>query len=430
MKKIFLFIFIFSIIVFAGCSKQAKSTKIELEFWHAMGGPLGDALTKLVNEFNEIHPDIHINEISMGRYQALSQKLMAAIVANTQPDMAQAYEAWIAKFIEGNALVPVEKFINGPNGLSQEELDDFYPVFIKSSTFDDTMYAFPFNKSVRVMYYNKDMFYRNGLDINKPPVTWDEFITVGKQLTQDRDNDGKIDQWGTTFATNAWQFENCLLEAGGQLTNEALTEPLFNSKYGVEALDFLSGQLNKSKIAYLSTGYDGQNDFLASKVGMVEGSSVSMVYLHKGGIPFNLGMGAVPYFRTKKSLVSGTNIVIFKDDKDPQQQEKQEACWEFIKWFTSPKQTANWSNMTYYMPVRKSAIEDEETQAKFKKYPGLKSVYDQLLNAEVEPQTDAWFETRKLLEEQVIEAVFRNQIGAQEALDNLADKMREILRDE
>ncbi|MDP8241706.1 MAG: extracellular solute-binding protein, partial [Candidatus Celaenobacter antarcticus] len=103
MKKIFLFIFIFSIIVFAGCSKQAKSTKIELEFWHAMGGPLGDALTKLVNEFNEIHPDIHINEISMGRYQALSQKLMAAIVANTQPDMAQAYEAWIAKFIEGNA---------------------------------------------------------------------------------------------------------------------------------------------------------------------------------------------------------------------------------------------------------------------------------------------------------------------------------------
>ncbi len=430
MKKLVVFFLLLCIIIAWGCTSKEKSTKIELEFWHAMGGPLGDALTKLVNEFNETHPNIHINEISMGRYQALSQKLMAAIVANTQPDMAQAYEAWIAKFIEGNALVPVEKFINGPNGLSQEELDDFYPVFIKSSTFDDTMYAFPFNKSVRVMYYNKDMFYRNDLDINKPPTTWDEFITIGKKLTQDRDGDGKIDQWGTTFATNAWQFENCLLEAGGQLMNETLTEPLFNSKYGVEALDYLSGQLNKSKIAYLSTGYDGQNDFLASKVGMVEGSSVSMVYLHKGGIPFNLGMGAVPYFRTKKSLVSGTNIVIFKDKKDPQQEEKQKACWKFIKWFTSPKQTAHWSNMTYYMPVRKSAIEDEEIQAKFKKYPGLKSVYDQLLNAEVEPQTDAWFVTRKLLEEQVIEAVFRNQIGAQEALDNLADKMREILRDE
>jgi len=181
MKKLAIFFLLMCVIIALGCTSKEKSTKIELEFWHAMGGPLGDALTKLVNEFNGTHPNIHINEINMGNYTALSQKLMAAIVANTQPDLAQAYEAWIAKFIEGNALVPVEKFINGPNGLSQEELDDFYPVFIKSSTFGDTMYAFPFNKSVRVMYYNKDMFYRNGLDINKPPTTWDEFITVGKK---------------------------------------------------------------------------------------------------------------------------------------------------------------------------------------------------------------------------------------------------------
>lgn len=425
MQKIVVFVIILTLIF--GCTAEKKSSKIQIEFWHAMGGPLGDALTKLVKEFNDSHPDIFINDINMGNYTALSQKLMAAIVANTQPDLAQAYEAWIAKFIEGNALVPIEKFIKGENGLTQEELNDFYPVFIKSSTFNDTLYAFPFNKSVRVMYYNKDMFYRNGLEIDKPPATWDEFIAVGKKLTQDKDGDGKTDQWGTTFATNAWQFENCLLEAGGQIMNEDLTEPLFNSKYGVEALDYLSGQLNKSKIAYLSTGYDGQNDFLASKVGMVEGSSVSMVYLHKGGIPFNLGMGAVPYFRTKKSLVSGTNIVIFKDKKDPLEEQKQAACWEFIKWFTDTKQTATWSNLTYYMPVRKSAIEDEQIQKNFVKYPGLRSVYDQLNYAEVEPQTQAWFETRKLLEEQVIEKVFRNQIGAKQALDNLANTMKNIL---
>ena len=428
MRKLAFFLLI--IILFIGCTSDKKTTKIELEFWHAMGGPLGDALTKLVNEFNATHPTIQINEISMGRYQALSQKLMAAIVANTQPDIAQAYEAWIAKFIEGKALVPVEKFVKRPHGLSQEELDDFYPVFIKSSTFNDTLYAFPFNKSVRVMYYNKDMFYVNGLEVNDPPATWDDFIKVGKMLTQDKDGDGRNDQWGTTFATNAWQFENCLLEAGGQIMNEELTEPLFNSEYGVEALNYLTDQLNKYKIAYLSTGYDGQNDFLASKVGMVEGSSVSMVYLHKGGIPFNLGMAPVPHFRTKKNLVSGTNIIIFKDKKDEQAEKKQEAAWEFIKWFTSPQQTAKWSNMTYYMPVRKSAIKDEEIQKKFEKYPGLKNVYDQLNYAEVEPQTDVWFETRKLLEEQVIEKVFRNQMSAKKALDDLAKKMKEMLAEE
>ncbi len=428
MRKIVLFISI--IILLFGCSSEKKTPKIELEFWHAMGGPLGDALTKLVKEFNDSHPNIFITDINMGNYTALSQKLMAAIVANTQPDLAQAYEAWIAKFIQGNALVPVQKFVDGPHGLSKEELDDFFPVFIKSSTFNDTLYAFPFNKSVRVMYYNKDMFYVNGLEVDNPPATWDDFIKVGKILTQDKDGDGRIDQWGTTFATNAWQFENCLLQAGGQIMNKDFTEPLFNSIYGVQALNFLTDQLNKYKIAYLSTGYDGQNDFLASKVGMVEGSSVSMVYLHKGGIPFNLGMAPVPYDKTKKSLISGTNIIIFKDTKDEQAQAKQEAAWEFIKWFTSSEQTAKWSNMTYYMPVRRSAIQNPVLQKNFEKYPGLKNVYDQLNYAEVEPQTEVWFETRKLLEEQVIEKVFRNQIEAQEALDNLANKMKEMLAEE
>ena len=425
MQKPILVIFLTILIILSSCSKkEVLSDKIEIEFWHALGGPLGDALSKMVDEFNDTHPGIKINVVSMGRYQALSQKLMAAIVANTQPDMAQAYESWTAKFIEGDAIVPIQKFINGKNGLSKKELSDFYPVFLKSNTINDTICSFPFNKSVRVMYYNKDMFYRNGLDVNTPPRNWKEFISVCKILTQDRDNDGKIDQWGTTFAVTVWQFENLLLQAGGKIMNEDNTIPMFNSKEGEEALNYLYDLLNKYKVAYLSTGYDGQNDFLASKVGMVEGSSVSLVYLQKGGIPFNIGLAPVPYHRTKHCLISGTNVVIFKNDKDKKNEKKQEACWEFIKWFTSPEQTARWSVMTYYMPVRKSALKYKEMQERFNQYPGLKDICHQLDYAVVEPQIELWFETRKFLGERVIEKVLRNQLTAKEALDNVANKMR------
>ena len=429
MKKYFMFLFLIFFIVLVGCSKKEVSSDITVvEFWHSMGGPLGDALSKMVNEFNDTHPNIEINEVSMGRYQALSQKLMAAIVSNTQPDMAQAYESWIAKFIKGNAIVPIEKFIKSKNGLSEKDIFDFFPVFLKSSTFEDTIWAFPFNKSVRVMYYNKDMFYQNELDINKPPKTWDEFITVCQKLTQDKDGDGKTDQWGTTFATNVWQFENLLLQAGGEIMNEDNTKPMFNSKYGVEALDYLYDLLNKYKVAYLSTGYDGQNDFLASKVAMVEGSSVSMVYLQKGGISFNLGLAPLPYDHTKHNLISGTNIVIFKNEKDKNNEKKQQACWEFIKWFTSPEQTAQWSYMTFYMPVRKSALKNKNIQEKFTQYGGLEDVFHQLDYAKVEPQIELWFEIRKLLEERVLEKVFRNQLTAKEALDDVANQMRKSLK--
>ncbi len=417
------------IVILGSCSrKEVVTDQTVVEFWHAMGGPLGDALSTMIKEFNETHPNIKVNGVSMGRYQALSQKLMASIVSNTQPAMAQAYESWIAKFIEGDAIVPIEKFINGKNGLPKKELSDFYPVFIKSSTINDTIWSFPFNKSVRVMYYNKDMFYQNGLDVNSPPKTWEEFISVCKKLTQDKDRDGRTDQWGTTFATDAWQFENLLLQSGGEIMNEDNTEPLFNSKEGVEALNYLYNLLNKYKVAYLSTGYDGQNDFLASKVAMVEGSSVSTVYLRKGGIPFNLGMAPIPYNRTKHNLISGTNIVIFKNDKDSDNEKKQKACWEFIKWFTNPEQTAKWSLMTFYMPVRKSVLQNKKVQERFDQYPGLEGIYHQLDYAKVEPQIELWFDIRKLLEERVIEKVLRNQLAAKEALDDVANQMRKGLQ--
>ena len=82
--------------IIAGCGgggDESSSGVVTVQFWHAMGGPLGDALDELVAEFNETHPEIDIESVSMGRYQALSQKIMAAVAAGQPPVLAQAYEA-------------------------------------------------------------------------------------------------------------------------------------------------------------------------------------------------------------------------------------------------------------------------------------------------------------------------------------------------
>jgi ABC-type glycerol-3-phosphate transport system substrate-binding protein len=85
--------------------------------------------------------------------------------------------------------------------------------------------------------------------------------------------------------------------------------------------------------------------------------------------------------------------------------------------------------MTFYMPVRKSALKFPEMQERFKQYPGLEDVYHQLDNAVVEPQIEQWFETRQFLEERVIEKVLRNQLTAKEALDKVAvDMMKKLKR--
>ena len=402
-------------------AQQGKQT--EVVFWHAMGGPLGDALLSLVEDFNSTHPEIHIKAINMGNYSALSTKLMASIQADEQPDIAQAFESWIANFMTADKLVAMDDFI-AEDAEFRATLDDIFPVFIKSNTFNGRLWAFPFNKSVRVMYYNRDAFFRHGLDPYSCPQTWDEFREYCRKLTVDEDNDGVPEVYGTTFPVSAWQFENLLLQAGGEVMSPDNITPLFNREPGVEALDFLSALLNEDKTAYLSTGYEGQNDFLAGKVAMVEGSSVSMAYLQLTGINFYMGIGPIPVRETKRNIISGTNVVIFKG-KDPK---VEKAAWEFVKWFTEAPQTAKWSYDTYYMPVRKSAFDEPVLKERLDTYPEIAAVYDQLNYSTFEPPIAEWFAARKYLEENVIEKVLREVLSPRDALDKAAEKIAQDMR--
>lgn len=436
MRKIIVIILILSALL--ACSKpntnkqekkvieefKPKQGATEVLFWYALSGPLGEALRELVLEFNQTNPDIYINAVSMGNYTALSQKLMASIQTDTQPDIAQVFESWTANLTAENKLVPMTDLIEQDKSFTDQDLNDYFDVFIKSNTINNKLWTMPFNKSVRVLYYNGDMLFLNGRDPYKPPTTWDDFRLLCKALTKDTDGDGKTDIYGTTFPVSAWQFENLLLQAGGEIMDSTYTKAKFNSPEGKIAVDFLNNLLNVDKTAYLSTGYSGQDDFLAGKVAMVEGSSVSMAFMKKKGIDFYLGTGAIPVDKTNKSIISGTNIAIF-DKKSP---EAAKAAWEFIKWFTSPAITARWSSKTYYMPVRKTAFNQPELQKRLANHPEVKAVYDQLYSASFEPPIKQWYKARKTIEEKVLERVLRGTVSAEKALNEAAADLEKALQ--
>ena len=122
----------------AACGREtgSESGPVQVVFWHAMGGPLGDVLEdSLIAEFNLLHDDIEIVPVCMGNYSALSQKIMAGVMADSPPAMAQAYETWTAQLIRGGALVPLDSLIDADSTFTDEMWDDFFPVFKANNTF-------------------------------------------------------------------------------------------------------------------------------------------------------------------------------------------------------------------------------------------------------------------------------------------------------
>jgi len=388
---------------------------IEVTFWHAMGGPLGKTLEKMIADFEKEHPNIKIKSVGMGDYSALAQKLMGAIAVQSPPTIAQVYESWTTQFYQQGVLLPIDSLIQGPNGLSATDLADIFPIFVEDNTWDGKLLTFPFNKSVPVYFYNIKMFRDNG--IKEFPKTWPEFKAVCKKLTKDTNGDGIKDIWGTGGGVNSWLFGCMLLQKGGDFFDEKTKRVLVNSPAGVSALEYLIDLIYKDSCQNFVLGYEPQNDFLSGKLAMIWGTSVSWAFM-RDKMTFEVGLAPIPKWDKPAVLTYGTNIAIFRKAKP----EAIGAAWQFIKWFTNTKNQARWASATFYCPIRKSSLNEPEMQSLMKEVKGLDETLTQLANAFFEPRGEEWFAGRRYLGE-ALESAMRLKQTPKQALDEMARRL-------
>ena len=389
----------------------------EVIFWHAMGRWEGD-LTAIVDEFNELYPEMPVKAYNMSRYQALSQKIIAAVAAGQPPTISQAYEAWTAEMIDGGIIECLQPYADGPDGLSDTDWEDFQGVFLDECRYDGELWSFPFNKSVRTLFYNRDLFAAVGLDPDAPPTNWDEWRDQSAILSADLDGDGRNDRWGTTARSSVTFFGNLLLQNGGDFFSADGSRSTIASPEGIEALEFMWELVGTRKLGYSTFDYAYQNEFRGGKVGMMESSSVSLSFM-RGRIDFELGVAPLPGRKRQTAMIQGTNLVVFKRATERQKQ----TAWKFIRFLTNTRNATRWSLATGYAPLRKTCLDEPAMIANLDAVPGLRATYEQLERARNEPRNSAWFAGRKYLEEGAIQRVMRGSATPAEALARTARKI-------
>ncbi len=392
---------------------------VEVPFWHAMQAALGDALNGLIKEFNATHPRIKILPTAIAGYTALQQKTIASISAGNFPAITQAYENWVAQYMLGNYLTPMQNFVNGPNGLTKADIDDFFPIMWQDGFMPDgKMWMLPFNKSTEVMYYNPDMLKSIGYD--HAPKTWTEFAEMCKKLTKD---DGS--QWGASMGADVDLWYAMVNEWGGKVFTSDNKRVLFDiDTKAIESVKFLN-DLYASKYIHFTTGYNYQTDFGNVKCCFTFASIASYTYMvAAAGGKFKVAEAPLPAGPAGQyGVMYGTNIVIFGQKYT---KEQQDAAWSFVKWFTSPHQTAAWSIQTGYLPVRKSALDLPEMKTKLAEHPELQAGFDQLPNCLVQPPTREWNTARRDISSEM-QKIFLQKISPEDGMNELGKKVRSYI---
>src|SRR5262245_18099506 len=163
----------------AAAGAQAQT---EIQFWHSMGGALGDKLNELATNFNKTQNDYKIVPSYKGQYPESMTAAIAAFRAGNAPHILQVFEVGTATMMSAKgAIIPVAKVMKDAD-------EPFNPkVYLPTVAgyYTDSkgnMLSFPFNSSTIVFYVNKDAFKKAGLDPNKAPKTWKEFLAAAEKL--------------------------------------------------------------------------------------------------------------------------------------------------------------------------------------------------------------------------------------------------------
>lgn len=157
----------------AGCSAKGETEAPKdgvqtIKLWHIFGGET-DPNKQIADEIvKEAEKKFNVKiEVDTAENEAYKTKLKAAIAANETPDI---FYTWGNGFLK--PFVDAEKVIAMDEYLTEEYKSHLAPSTLTGFQFDEKTYALTTDQSVACMFYNKEMFEQNGIEI---PETFDEF---------------------------------------------------------------------------------------------------------------------------------------------------------------------------------------------------------------------------------------------------------------
>jgi sn-glycerol 3-phosphate transport system substrate-binding protein len=419
--------------LFAAFLTTPAVAQTEIQWWHAMAGELGQKIEKLATDFNASQSEYKVVPVYKGTYAEVMTGAIAAFRAKQPPHIVQVFEVGTATMMAAKgAVYPVHELMKD----SGEPFDpkSYLPAVVGYYT--DTrgnLLSYPFNSSTPILYYNKDLFKKAGLDPETPPKTWPEVEATAKKLQAAGVACGFTSDWPSWVQIeNFSALHNLPISTKENGFAGLDTELKINSPLHVRHIENLANWQKTKTFDYGGRGAAPAPKFYSGECGMQMASSASRL-----GIVTNLkaevGFGMLPYYPDAKgapqnSIIGGATLWVLKGQK----QAEYKGVAKFFAYLSKPDVQAWWHQQTGYLPITLAAYELSKQQGFYEKNPGTEiSIKQMTLNPPTENskglRLGSFVQVRNLVEEEV-ENALQGKKSAKDALDAAVTRGNELLR--
>ncbi len=405
-----------------------------VEFWHAFGGGRKLFIQRMVDDFNYTHPKIYVKAEFKGSYR---DTLNAAILAAKQgnpPHIVQIFEVGSQMALDSGIFVPFASLAKP----DEYQPDDLIDGVAKYYNFGGKFYSMPWNSSNPILYYNKDIFRKAGLDPEKPPRTFEDMLNVCDKIVSSGAAKNCV-----SWPLHSWFFEQWMAVQGALLANNGngrdgrATEVNLTSPAAKRIVKWWKEMYDKHYYAYSGKleDWDGADAIFVSGQAAMEITSTSDVVNRQRDAAengFELGTSYLPYPGDQPwhgVVVGGASLWLTKNHP----QKELDAAKEFVIWFTNIENAVRWHKGTGYFPIRKSSVDVLQKEHWFERNPAYKAAFDQLLKTKADRATQGAlmgpFPQIRTIIEQAIESVLAGKASVDDALADAKKKADKALQD-
>ncbi len=393
---------------------------VEVDFWHIQATIYGEAITEMVQEFNETNEwGIVVNESFKGSYQELNQAVRASLAGGGAPDISMAYENDTLEYVANDVIVPLDAYLESEQyGVPEEAMDDLVDGVLarqQVDAYNGSTLSWPHGNSSMGMYYNSDLFAEAGIDA--PPTDWDEFLEQARQMKEETG----LPYIAMGTGKNGIYY-NMLRSKGVTPYDPAAGTTEFTSAESIESLELLA-LLFDEELAYTAadTEQEFTNERTASEVGTTARTSTKIDQI-QDKFPWSVALTPQDTDEPITQLFGGNHVILASEDPN-----QELAAWLFMRWFADTDAQSIYAARTGYSPAVESALETELLSTNYKENPQKAEAFENVfVNAQIMPPTAAGNGIDDMVTG-VVEEVVLGRLTPQEAAERMDAEASNLL---